>query len=296
MAPAAAAESVPALVHLHAAYSLRERCAHLLHFAPFVVGCSAAAVQGLVDDRLPSARLDVIHNGVVPARILDAPARDLRGALRIPSDAFVVAGIGSLLALKGFDLLLAAAAECRERGIPIHVVIGGAGPERAALEAQAQTLGLQERVHFLGEVADTGAVLRGGVDVFALPSRMESFGLVYAEAGLCGLPVVGTRVGGIPEVVAHERTGLLVRPEAVGEVANALAMLAAQPLLARALGEEGRRVVLADFTIDVMVRRFHARYEALVASPPDRTGAWPLAMRSWSRWIGGIAARRLKRS
>src|SRR5262249_47379420 len=95
-----------------------------------------------------------------------------------------------------------------EREIPSVLMMVGDGPDRVDAEAEARTLGLQDKVFFLGKI-DTVAPLLAGADLFLLPSSTESFGLSALEALASGVPVIGSNAGGLPEVVRHGETGFL---------------------------------------------------------------------------------------
>lgn len=145
---------------------------------------------------------------------------------------------------KGFDVLLRAVARLRDRGVTLDVVLAGDGPSRGSLEQLARTLGLGERVQFLGEVDHEGvpAVLRR-LDIFAMPSTWEGFGVSAIEASAMQLPVVASNIHGIPDVVADGETGLLVPPSDVDSLAAALERLAGDAGLRRSMGEAGRAYV-----------------------------------------------------
>ncbi|MBO0698348.1 MAG: glycosyltransferase family 4 protein [Zavarzinella sp.] len=112
-------------------------------------------------------------------------------------------------------------------------------------------------------------------DVFVAPSRYESFGLIFLEAMRWGTPVIGTMAGGIPEIVEHGRSGLLVRPEAPADLAAALIRLLRDPGLRAGLGAAGRQRAEQEFSIEQMARRTAALYDEVLAtdarrSPPRR--------------------------
>jgi glycosyltransferase involved in cell wall biosynthesis len=162
---------------------------------------------------------------------------------------FVALSVGRLVPRKAHDLLLRAVAHLRRQGVPVAAVVVGEGPQRPALEALARELGIEDAVRFVGFVPDE-ALPRyyAAADAFVLPSRhlpqrdgVEGFGIVFLEAGAVGLPVVGTWTGGIPEAVEHGRTGLLVPPDDVEALAQALRTLAWDSERARRLGDEGKR-------------------------------------------------------
>ena len=198
--------------------------------------------------RLAEATLPYVPEGkpvtVIPYGVdLDrfTPAsRDGRGA-----GAHVTIGAASRLSPeKGFEHLLRAVAMLRDRGTALDVVLAGDGPSRAGLARLAEELGLRERVEFLGEVAhdDVPGVLQR-LDIFAMPSTWEGFGVSALEASAMELPAVASDIHGIPDVVLDGETGLLVPPADVGALADAIARLAGDAALRRAMGAAGRAYV-----------------------------------------------------
>ena len=117
-------------------------------------------------------------------------------------------------------------------------------------------------VHFTGQRADVARLL-GALDIFVLPSLREALPIAVMEAMAMGLPVVATRVGGIPEVVEDGMTGCLVPPGDEAALAAALGRLVADPALAARLGAAGRARVQAQFTVEQMVRRVEHLYDEL---------------------------------
>ncbi len=159
--------------------------------------------------------------------------------------AEVVAGaVARLSPEKGLDVLLRAVARLIEDGTPVRVVLAGEGPSRRQLTQLAQRLGIGERVEFRGEVPheQVPAVL-AELDIFVMPSRAEGFGVAALEAQAMELPVVASRVHGIPDVVEDGRTGLLVPPGDVEQLAEAIGRLAGDAGLRAAMGQAGRAFV-----------------------------------------------------
>jgi glycosyltransferase involved in cell wall biosynthesis len=136
-----------------------------------------------------------------------------------------------------------------------RIVIAGDGPERAALMATADRLGLASRVDFVGHVARPEAVLRT-LDLFALTSDTEQMPLGLLEAMATGLPVVATDVGDVRAMLPRPQHPFVVARDDEGALVRSLAALAADRELARCLGTANRAQVCAHFTEDVMVRRF----------------------------------------
>jgi glycosyltransferase involved in cell wall biosynthesis len=190
-----------------------------------------------------------------------------------------VVSVGALVPLKGFDVVIRAFHLLHERGVDAHLGIVGQGPERAHLEALAQELGVGGRVHFLGAQSNVGAIFRDAADVIAIGSRVESFGLVAAEAGAVGRPIVATRVGGLVEVIEQGKTALLVPSGDYIAFADALDRLARDPLLRRELGAAARNHILTHFTAEQAVLRFEQLYIELTARPAASFGWFGLGFR-----------------
>ncbi len=160
--------------------------------------------------------------------------------------------IGRQVPEKGQAVLLEAVALLAARGRRLQVTVAGDGPSRAGLERLAQHLGVADRVSFPGAVGqDEIHDLYAGASIFCLPSFAEGIPCVLMEAMAMELPVVSTRIAGIPELIQDGRNGLLVAPGRADELADALERLLADPALRRKLGSCAREKVLRDFnTID----------------------------------------------
>jgi glycosyltransferase involved in cell wall biosynthesis len=210
------------------------------------------------------AQFKVVPSGV-PTQTLraSAPPRDeARARLGLPPEAFVIAGVGRLVPIKGFDLLVEALAEVVARVPDTHLLLIGDGAERPVLEARAAELGVADRLHITGSVIDVMGRL-AGADVLAAPSRNEGMGRVLVEAMALGLPVIGTRVGGIADVILDRECGLLVPSEDVEALAAALVELGTDDSLRGKLGA-GARPRAEDFSTAVAAEAMRAIYDGLV--------------------------------
>lgn len=189
-------------------------------------------------------KLHVVHCGVRPADYGGAGTAAANGAFRVLT-------VGRLDAMKGFAVLLDALAGLVREGRDVRLTVVGDGPEAAALAARADALGVAGRVDFRSALPPAGVTseLRRA-DAFCLPSLAEGVPVVLMEAMAAGLPVVATRVMGVPELVRDGESGLLVAPGRDEPLAGALATLAADPERRRAMGRAGRRVVTNDFDVD----------------------------------------------
>ncbi|CAN5207407.1 hypothetical protein BH11PLA2_BH11PLA2_44410 [soil metagenome] len=213
---------------------------------------------------LPAGRVVTIHNGIDTTAFQRKQSRgDACRRLKLPPDAFVVAGLGRLDEAKGFADLIDAIALVH-RDIPtLKVVVAGDGPLRQPLKYQAFQRGLADVVTFLGFVSDVQTVL-DAADAFALPSLCEACPYAVLEAMAAGLPVLGSNVGGVAELVAHNDTGFVLPSQSPPQWGEALKLLATRPDLRERLGLAGRERVQERFTETAMTRATFAVYRRLL--------------------------------
>jgi glycosyltransferase involved in cell wall biosynthesis len=159
-----------------------------------------------------------------------------------PPEALIVGSVGWLTDVKGHEYLIEAVAKLKPDFPSLHLVIIGSGDRHDALLHQSELAGLRDAVHLLGHRDDIEACL-AGMDLFVLPSLNEGMGRALIEAMAAGLPVIASRVGGIPAVISHERTGLLVPPGDADALAEALRRLLDRPEWATQLGLAASRSV-----------------------------------------------------
>ncbi len=211
-----------------------------------------------------------IPSGVPTATLqAQAPARaTARARLGLREEDFVVVAVGRLVYVKGFELLLAALPHVLGEIPSARVVLVGDGPDRTSLEAQAAALGIGGRVVFAGSVdGAAGGLLEylAAADVCAAPSRNEGMGRALVEAMALGLPVVGTAVGGIPDVVGPDEAGRLIPAEDPAALAGALVELGHDARLRQKLGEAARARA-ERFSTTVADARLIDLYAELVAA------------------------------
>lgn len=202
---------------------------------------------------LDAGAVVVVHNGVASVPATVPPLGP--GALEVVS-------LGALIEQKGLDVLLAAASRSRH---PWRVTLVGDGPLREQLEQVAGATVAAERVRFTGWADDPARHLRES-HVLCMPSRYESFGYAAAEAGAWGRPAVASQIDGLDEVVAGERTGILVPPGDPDALARALDRLCEQRDTLEAMGRAARERVREHFTIQCSVDSLLAVYEAVTAT------------------------------
>jgi len=208
----------------------------------------------------------VIHNAVDVARF--AGGQDLREQLGIAPDDVVVSFVGQIRQIKGLDDFVAMAR--RIAGEHIHFLIAGNYRDPrimgdAYTEEQLRALiAADPRIRYCGYIGQIEDLYRSS-DIVVAPSRwQEPFGLVCIEAGAAGLPLVATRVGGIPEIIEDGVNGLLVEPGDVVALAEKVQRLADDPTLRASIGQAARLRVERDFT-DKPVRALEALYDDLLA-------------------------------
>jgi glycosyltransferase involved in cell wall biosynthesis len=208
----------------------------------------------------------LVPNGVdVDALERSAVSRDAaRAVLDLPTDAMVVGTIGNLFGRKGQRYLVDAFAALAKDRHDLHLVIIGSGPEEAHLIAQATHANVADRVSIVSGRPDAARYIRA-FDVFALSSVFEGLPVALLEAMGLGVPSVGTNVGGIPELIQHEKTGLLVEPRDAAALSAVLRRLLDDAQLRGALAAAGVQHVRTNFSMSEMVRRTDTCYRALLS-------------------------------
>jgi glycosyltransferase involved in cell wall biosynthesis len=183
----------------------------------------------------------------------------------VPGNVFVILCFGRLVRDKGIDTLIQAVNLLPDSVLGrLCVLIGGEGAELENLRRMAAPQA-KHAVRFLGPVGQTSTCY-SAADLFVLPSRHEPFGLVFLEAAAHGLPSIGTRVGGIPEIVLDGVTGLLVKPADPGALADAIVRLSTDDELRLRLGEAARARVGELFTADSMVKGYATLFRNLLSA------------------------------
>lgn len=219
-----------------------------------------------VGGRFPSAaqaRVRCVHNGVDLARF--APRQvppTLRGRLALPAGVPLLVSVGRFVPYKGYHHLLEAARLVAQARPEAHWLLVGDGELRGKLEAQCRGAGLESRVRFLGWREDVPDLLALS-DLFVLPSLGEHFGRVLIEAMAAGRPVVATDAGGVPEIVRHGQTGLLVPPGEARPLAEAVLALLGDPARAAAMGKAGLARAEQEFSLTTHIQAVEALYRNL---------------------------------
>ena len=196
----------------------------------------------------------------------------LRRRLGFADEHVVVAGVGRLIQLKGFEYLVEAHAQAVAELPTLRLVLVGDGDARAGIEARVRELGVADTVVFAGSANRTEIpVFMAAADVVAVPSiryggYVDGLPNVALEAMAAGKPVVGSRIGGIPELVRDRENGLLVSEKDPAALAAALLTLAGDPALRRRLGDAGRAEIRDERSWNAAAARFEEVYERAVAA------------------------------
>jgi glycosyltransferase involved in cell wall biosynthesis len=222
-------------------------------------GVKNVLVEGGIDKRM----VHVIPDGIDFAPYEDKSSKDyLRQELSFAPDDFLVGIVAQLTDDKGHKYLIKASQYLREHTPKIKIIIVGEGPMRLELNKQVKEVQGEDMVFFLGFREDIPQILNS-LDVFVLSSDHEGLGSIIMDAMACRLPVVATRVGGIPELVDHQKTGLLVPPQRPKSLANAILKVYGDKKLAQRLGQQGYENVHAKFSAESMALRAIELYESL---------------------------------
>ncbi len=226
-----------------------------LLFSHRVICVSDAVRKDINSLPFTAHKLTTVHNGTPERTYLTRT--EAREAVHVPPGALVAGIIAELHPTKGHRYLLEAL-----MGVPeLSLVIIGDGELREVLEADAAIRGLSTRVHFVGHLPDAPRYLKA-FDIFVLPSVTEALALVVLEAGAAGVPVVASRVGGIPEIITSEELGILVPRRDVEALADALSTLANDTHLRNTLGSALQTRVREHFSLTRMIEETEALYRS----------------------------------
>jgi glycosyltransferase involved in cell wall biosynthesis len=263
---------IPSVTHVrffdHAAgyrWFLRSKFSHALFVSENLMTSATAEAPDLF-----AGRSSVLYDAVEPQAPWSADGRRrMRQMLGLPTDRTIVAITGQIAEVKGIREFVTAAHILASRGTePFFAVLGDdlktGGAARQAMEAQASSLGLSDRFTFLGFRKDAPQIVQA-FDIIAVPSHVEPLGNATLEAMAAGRPVVGTRVGGIPEMIVDEETGTLVPPMDPGALANAIGRLVIDAECRARMSEAARARATDQFGLAVHGRRLQSRYDALLA-------------------------------
>lgn len=230
----------------------------LLKHATSVNAVSPEVANALSTYPNSPSKVSVTWNGV-DTSLFTSPAHDTR-------DSRLVLTVARLAPGKGIEQLLQAAKMLNQRGASIQFVIAGDGPLRRSLQQYIEQNDLAQTVELLGHVADRKKLveLYQKASLFVMPSHHEGLPTVLLEAMACRCPVVATRVGGVPNVIHHQKNGILIPAKASQKLADAIFDLIEQPQRLRQLGEQASQTIKEKFSWHTIGHNYVAQYESLL--------------------------------
>ncbi len=225
-------------------------------FTKKIVAVSGAVKNYSVSrDKIKEKKIVVIPNGIDLEKFSSIPEKEF-------SDPPVVGVVGRLEEQKGHKYLFEALNLIKT--IPWVLWVIGDGFKKAELERLAKDLNLRERIIFLGARKNIAEIL-SQIDVFVMPSLWEGLGIALLEAAAAGKPIVASRVGGIPEIIEDEKTGILVEPKNVKSLADGLEHMLLGKVDAREMGVRAREMVKEKFSMKKMIESYERLYKELAA-------------------------------
>lgn len=240
---------------------------NVLERADRVTSVSRALRQSSRSFGMPKNEVEVIYNGCVMETFAFDPEirKHFRERLELSRDEVAIIYVGSLIPSKGLYELLQALQLSIQKGRKIRLILVGEGREKKRLERFATSLGIMNIISFLGQVPHLGvAKWLNAADILVLPSYNEGLPNVVLEAMACGLPVIATEVGGIPEAVEDGLSGILIPPREVIALSDAVERLIVNPELRRQMGFRGKEIVESKFLWDDTATKFNELYRSLL--------------------------------
>lgn len=236
-----------------------------LKLATQVLAVSEALQHELVDFGLSPNRIRVLVNAVGSienSRLTQTRREARRKSLGIGGADFVVGYVGRLSTEKGLTHLLASCAELVAFGVPLRALIIGDGPQRNELEQLSRQLGLGDRIVFAGFQEDVAQWL-SCMDVFVLPSLTEGTPMALLEAMAGAVPAVASAVGGVPSIIEHGKSGLLVSPGNAGEISDAVLALYKDLEMRQTLAKNAFGLVRSQYGVTEWISQMETIYRSL---------------------------------
>jgi glycosyltransferase involved in cell wall biosynthesis len=213
---------------------------------------------------VPADRCVLLENAIdIKEYSRKTALRKAKQKLGLPPNRLLIGAVGRLSAEKGFDILIRAADRLLRHGMDLGLIIVGEGDEKLRLQTLIQELGRCERIHLLGYRPDM-MPLYEAMDVYALSSIREGLPNVVLEAMALEVPVVATRVAGVPRLIQEGENGLLVEPGSLDDLTGALARLLGDDVLRRAMQAAGRRTVATGYSFASRMHKMRTLYDSLL--------------------------------
>ncbi len=231
----------------------------------FISNSEAGRQSRIEREKFPPEKIVTIHNGVeIPELPTDEERARHRERFVDEADRFIVAVLANFRSMKGHTDILEAARELSSLIPHILFIFAGEGPLRQDIEEEVVLDPVLRRIIIFPGVVEEPFNLLHASDVFLLASHWEGCPASILEAMAAGVPVVATRVGGIPELVEHEVTGLLIPPKKPFALKDALVRLYENPSLAAQISHHARRTVEKHFSLDIMTKKIESLFSQLI--------------------------------
>jgi N-acetyl-alpha-D-glucosaminyl L-malate synthase BshA len=243
--------------------SFRDVVAHAINESDGVTAVSESLRQETLHSFPVSTDLVTIPNFVDPAVYARRPDPALRAGFASEAEKVLI-HVSNFRPIKQVAMVVSILAGVNRR-LPSRLLMVGDGPDVGLAREAARELGVDDRVHFLGRREQVVELL-SQADLFLLPSERESFGLAALEAMACGVPVVASRTGGLPEVVAHGETGYLVEPHDLAGMVDAALAVLGEPATYERMAAAARRTAVSRYPTDKIVPLYEAFYRQVMAS------------------------------
>ncbi len=237
-----------------------------------VIAISEGIAEVLRAQGVPEHRLCVVRSALDTTPYQQPCARatlNQRLGLNLDPDALLIGVVAQLIPRKGHQVLLAALPEVFAKEPRAQVLLFGQGAQESSLRAQIAASGLQQQVHLCGFRDDLSELLPC-LQLLVHPALREGLGIALLQASAAGVPIITSRVGGIPEAVRDGINGYLVPPGSVSDLSQAVASLLADPTLRQRLGDQGRVLVKQQFAPAVMVQGNLAVYQQIIRNRAAR--------------------------
>lgn len=246
----------------HATWLGRFRLGILRRWADAYIALTAEMEEELLEEGFPRSKVFRMDNGINADEFLPPENKELAKAALNLSNRTVIVYVGRLVPMKSLPVLLAAFERALKVDQSLHLLLLGQGAERKSLEALSENLDIRSQVTFVGDVNDVKPYLQAA-DIFALPSLSEGLPNSLLEAMSMGLACLATRIAGSRDALENGACGILVEPNNVDQLAEALIRLAADKNEVKRLGMLARQRILETYDFSVVGKRYHALYHQL---------------------------------
>lgn len=257
----------PCLIHVRQEIEPRKVSQYWLNKGSVIVPVSQSIGNVIRSAGIPQENIKVVLSGIaLKGGKSSFPSSETLRILKKVKGQPVMGTVANLFPRKGLEYLIAAIGHLKKTFPHIFLVIVGTGDDEyeRQLRTQVKHLDLTGHVLFAG-FQDQPEFFIAQFDVFVLPSVLEGLGIVLLEAMVLGKPIVASKVGGIPEVVQHGETGLLVKPADVEELCHGLLTLCQNPETRRQMGEKAKKRVVEQFSVERMMEQLYGLYDGVLA-------------------------------